>query len=41
MSFLSDLVDIVDNTASIVTKPIKTITGAIKDVVDDICDDNW
>ena len=32
MSFLSDLVDIVDNTASIVTKPVKTITGAIKDV---------
>lgn len=39
MSWLIDLADIADDVLSTVTKPVKTITGAIKDVVDDICDE--
>lgn len=38
MSWLDDLIGIADDTLSVVTKPTKTITGAIKDIVDEICD---
>lgn len=38
MSWLDDLAGIVDDTLGIVTKPTKTITGAIKDAIDEICD---
>lgn len=38
MSWLDDLTGIVDDTLSVVTKPTKIITGTIKDVIDEICD---
>ena len=40
MGWLSDLCDIVDNTVSIVTVPVKTITKTVKETVDEICDDD-
>lgn len=39
MGIFSDLVEIIDNTASIVTTPVKTITKSIKETVEEICDD--
>ena len=39
MSWFNDLVDITDNVLSTVTKPVKTITDEIKNVIDDICDE--
>lgn len=38
MSWLDDLAGIVDDTLSVVTKPTKTITGSLKDMIDEICD---
>ena len=38
MSWLDDITGIADDVLSTVTKPIKIVTGAIKDIVDDICD---
>ena len=40
MVWLNDITGIADDVLSTVTKPVKTITGAVKDIVDDICDDN-
>ena len=38
MSWLDDLAGIVDDTLGAVTKPTKIITGNIKDIIDEICD---
>lgn len=40
MGLFSDLIEIVDNTTSIATTPIKTITKSIKEIVDEACDDD-
>ncbi len=40
MGWLSDIVDIVDNTASTITIPVKTITKIVKDGVETICDED-
>ena len=40
MGWLDDLVGITDDVLSTVTKPVKTITGGLKDIIDDICDDD-
>lgn len=37
MSWLKDIVDIVDNTASTITIPVKTITKIVKDGVETVC----
>ena len=40
MGLFSDLIEIIDNTTSIVTTPVKTITNSIKEIVDEACDDD-
>lgn len=39
MSWFGDLIDITDNVLSTVIKPVKEITGAVKETVEEIVDD--
>lgn len=39
MGWFTDLIDITDNVLSTVTTPVKEITGAVKETVEEIVDD--